>query len=97
MNNNENVQKIVAKLLPLYYHITKAPNISDLFIFCLSIINIHSCKSKCTTKNKDSPIATINTTTKKQNDSNLFILVVSIKSVDSCDYKHANTKNNDNK
>lgn len=97
MNNNEDVQKTVAKLLPSYYGAIKAPNVSDLLIFCLSTINIHSCKSKCMTRNKVCLIATVNATTKKQNNSDLFILVMSIKSVDSCDNKNANTENDNNK
>ena len=64
-NNNKNIQKTAAKQLPSYYDITKVPNVSDPLILGPSIVDVHSHKSKCTTKNKDSLITIANAVTKK--------------------------------
>lgn len=96
-NNNKDVQKMAAKQLPSYYSATKMLNISDLLILGPSTVDVHSCKSKRTTRNKDSPTMTANATTKKQNDSDPFILLTLTESVYSRNSEHANTENNNHK
>ena len=96
-NNNKDIQKMVIKQLPLYYGVTKTPNVNNPCIFGLLIVDIYSCESKYKTRNKDSPIMTANAAIKKQNNSNPLISVVLMERVHSCKSKHRNTKNDNNK
>lgn len=96
-SNIKDIQKKVTKLLPSYYVTIKAPNMSNLFIFGSSIVEVRSYESKHMIRNKDSLITTVNATTKKQNNSNPFILVTLTESIYSCESKRVTTKNNDNK
>ncbi len=88
---------MTAKQSPSYYSATKMPNINEFLIFDPSIVDVYSCKSKCTTRNKDSPMTITNATTKKQNDSDPLISVASTESIRNCESKCANTENNNNK
>ena len=62
-----------------------------------SIVDICICKSKRTTRNKESSMMTANTATKKQNDSDLLILFALTESIRSHKNKRTNTKNDKNK
>lgn len=77
MNNNKDVQNTTINQLPSYYSVTKALNVSDSFIFSPLIVDVHSSKSKCMTKNKHNLTTTANAVTKKQNNINLLIPVTS--------------------
>lgn len=83
-NKNGDIQKTVTKQLPLYYDITKAPNVIDPLIFGLSIVYVRSCKSKYITRNKDNLTMTANTAIKKQNNSDCLIPVTLTESVCNC-------------
>lgn len=96
-NNNKDIQKTPPKQLPSYNGVIKALNIRNSLIFGPSTVDIHSCKSKRTTRNKDKPTTTINAAIKKQINSNPLIPVILTKSIYSCKSKCANIKNNDNK
>lgn len=88
---------MAAKQLPLYYSVTKAPNVSDPFILGSLIVDIRSRKSKHMIRNKDSLMTTVNITTKKYNNSDFFISVALIESVYSYKSKYANIENDNNK
>ncbi len=96
-NNIKDIQKTAAKQLPSYYSITRAPNVNDPLILDLSTFDVRSCKSKHTTRNKDSPTTTTNVATKKQNKSDPLIPVASTESVRSYESERTNTENDDNK
>ncbi len=97
MNNNKDVQKMTTKQSPSYYSATKVPNLSDPLILSPSIVDVHSCKSKRTTRNKDSPMTTMSAATKKQNDTDTLIPVASTENVCSHESECANIENNNNK
>lgn len=73
------------------------PNVSNTLILRTSIVDIRSCKSKRTNKNKDSPTMTVNATTKKQNNNDSFVPVMLTESIRSYKSENTNIKNNNNK
>lgn len=78
------------------------PNTDNPLFFCLSIVGIHRCKSKCMTRNKKSLIMAAkssrfyNVPTNELNSSGFLIPVSLTKNIHNCKNKRANTKKNDN-
>lgn len=75
----------------------KTPGVGDRLLLGPSIVEIHSRKSKCMTKNNNSQRMIANAATKMQNDGDLLIPVILTENVRSRESKRENTKNNDNK
>lgn len=93
---------MIAKYLSSYYITIKVPNNNDFFIFCFSIVSVHSYKNKRIIKIKNSlttsakNLLSYYAITNKLNSSNFFISIFFIKNIHICKNKYANTKNDNN-